>query len=334
MNFSDIAKTYTNSSPSIVVMIPVFNDWTSLDMLLKNLDEVSEKEDIQSEVLVVDDASTIYAYDSFINSNFKAIKKVSIIELKRNLGHQRAIAVGLAYIEANVDCKAVVVMDGDGEDDPRDVPRLINMCNQKNYTKIVFAQRFQRSESCFFKLFYRIYKYLFKLLTAQHIEMGNFSIIPHKALQRVVVVSEIWSHYAAGVLKAKIPFVTLPCKRSTRIHGYSKMNFMSLVIHGLSAISIYGDTIGVKALVIAFLLMLIAVTSIFIILLVRIAVPNWAPYVAGISLIIFLQFLIISFFFVFLVLNSRNNFAFLPYRDYHYFILTIKPVFPNYKKIL
>ncbi|MHC5721624.1 MAG: glycosyltransferase, partial [Nostoc sp.] len=86
----------------ILIVIPVFNDWQSLDMLLINLDTVLSNERIQCEILVIDDASTIPPHDSFMFAHFNAIQKVNCLELKRNLGHQRAITIGLAYIEANI----------------------------------------------------------------------------------------------------------------------------------------------------------------------------------------------------------------------------------------
>ena len=64
-----------------------------------------------------------------------------MLQLRRNLGHQRAIAVGLAYAEEHDPCDVVVIMDGDGEDDPKDVPRLLACCRQAGGREIVFAER-------------------------------------------------------------------------------------------------------------------------------------------------------------------------------------------------
>ena len=96
---------------AITIVTPIFNDWKALGMLLVRLDESLLKEDIEAGVLVVDDASFTSDYEDFVPAKLKAIKKVDVLELRRNLGHQRAIAVGLAYVEANMMCQAVVVMD-------------------------------------------------------------------------------------------------------------------------------------------------------------------------------------------------------------------------------
>ena len=77
---------------------------------------------------------------------YRRLDGVSLLELRRNLGHQRAIAVGMAYVEANRPCRAVVLMDSDGEDDPRDIPRLLAQCHQEGDAKIIFAERTKRVE--------------------------------------------------------------------------------------------------------------------------------------------------------------------------------------------
>ncbi len=308
------------NSLSILIAIPVFNDWESLNILISQIDKALHFENLKADILIVNDGSTLSYQNCAILSELKAINRIHLLSLKRNLGHQRAIAIALCYIEEMIECRAVIVMDGDGEDAPTDIPRLIYQCGEQNDSKIVFAKRTQRSETLVFRVFYWVYKSLFKLLTSEDMEIGNFSIIPHTILSRVVILSETWNHFAAGILKAKVPFTTIPCKRSRRIAGQSKMNFVSLVMHGLSAISVYGDVIGIKALLATIALMLASLLLVAVIIIVRVAIPNWAPYVAGLSLIVFLQCMTACLAFIFLILNGRNNFSFLPKRDYSYFV--------------
>ena len=64
--------------------------------------------------------------------------------LATNVGHQRAIAIALAYLHDRVAPGAVLVMDGDGEDAPEDVPRLVARLRGQETPKIVFAERRKR----------------------------------------------------------------------------------------------------------------------------------------------------------------------------------------------
>ena len=309
----------------VLILIPAFNDWQSLDVLMRYLDQAFVATDDQIQVLIVDDGSTNLMPVGFLSEGFKNLSRISLLKLRRNLGHQRAITVGLAYVEENLNCRAVIVMDGDGEDDPKDVLRLIERCSLESFGKIVFAQRTQRSESKFFQLFYRTYRLLYRLLTGYSIHFGNFSIIPYAVLQKLVVVSEIWNHYAAGILNSKIPHVEMPTRRSKRIEGRSKMNFVMLVIHGLSAISVYGETIGVRLLIASCVLIAISImailTAVVIKLATDLAIPGWTSYIVALFFIVLMQAILLSSFFIFVILNSRNSASFLPKRDYKYFVL-------------
>jgi hypothetical protein len=317
---------------AITIIIPVFNDWKALGMLLVRLDESLLKEDIEAEILVVDDASSTSNYEHFVPAKLKALKKVDVLELRRNLGHQRAIAVALAYVEADVSCRAVVIMDADGEDDPADVPKLIERCREEGYEKLVFANRAKRSESLPFKIFYFGYRTLYRLLTGNEIRVGNFSVVPREVLGRLVGVSEIWNHYAVGALKARVPSVQVPIKRGTRLAGNSKMNFPSLVTHGLSAISVHGEVVGARLLVATFVIMLLVVSGLVSVVVIRfatnLAIPGWASYVGAVFLVILMQTVMLSLFFSFLILSGRNASNFLPQRDYKYFILDVQRIYP------
>jgi len=324
-----------NENPAgmpFLIIMPVFNDWGSLDPLLRQLDEELSRKNLEVEVLLIDDGSTLKAPSTFGSVGHKRIAKIEILRLRRNLGHQRAIAIALAHIEEKVPCQAVVVMDADGEDKPEDAVRLIEEYQRGDQETVIFAQRTRRSEGLLFRLSYFIYRRLYKALTGQEIRIGNFSIIPSQLLTRIVVVSEIWNHYSSGILKARIPNRYIPTARSNRLAGSSRMNYVQLVVHGLSAISIYGDVIGVRALMATLILAVISLILIVIAIVVRsatdLAIPGWATYVVGLSFIILLQSITISFSFVFLVLNGRNNYSFLPQRDYHYFVLDVRRVFP------
>jgi glycosyltransferase involved in cell wall biosynthesis len=325
-------KETSEGMPFLIIM-PVFNDWSSLDPLLRQLDEELARQNLEVEILLIDDGSTIRAPSNLGSAGSKRIAKIDILRLRRNLGHQRAIAIALAHIEEKVPCQAVVVMDADGEDKPEDAIRLIEEYRQGDRESVIFAQRTRRSENLLFRVSYFIYRRLYKALTGQEIRIGNFSIIPRQLLTRIVVVSEIWNHYSSGILKARIPHKYIPTDRSNRLAGSSRMNYVQLVVHGLSAISIYGDVIGVRALMATLMLAMVSVVLIIIAIVVRsatdLAIPGWATYVIGLSFIILLQSVTISFSFVFLILNGRNNYSFLPQRDYQYFVLDVRRVFPE-----
>ena len=100
-----------------------------------------------------------------------------------------------------------------------------------------------------FAVFYHLYRHLHRALTGVRVRVGNFSILPFAYLSTLVAMSELWNHYAAAVFRSKLAFRMIPIPRGTRIAGSSKMNFVALVSHGLSAISVFGDIVGVRLLI-------------------------------------------------------------------------------------
>ena len=109
-------------------------------------------------------------------------------------------------------------MDADGEDAAEDVPRLVAALGAGE-AAIVFAGRSARSEGPLFRVFYEIYRLMHRLLTGRRIWFGNFSIVPARLLPRLVLLSELWNHYPSAVVKARIPFTSIPLPRAPRLGG-------------------------------------------------------------------------------------------------------------------
>lgn len=314
-----------------IVVIPVYNDWEALSLLLESLDKELHQSGNPADILVVDDGSSLPIPSVFCGDcKFNMIRKIDILQLGRNLGHQRAIVIALAYIHEERQCRAIIVMDGDGEDSPADVPRLIE-ASRNNESRIIFAERTQRSERWLFRFFYSIYKTCFYWSTGIHIPFGNFSIIPCCVLDRLVVVAELWNHYPAGVLKARFPYKTLPTVRSIRLAGKSQMSFVPLLFHGLSALSVYGDTIGIRAFIGAVFLILCSIFMITVVTAIKIftdtPISEWAPYLVAAFVIILVQSVIPILIFIFMILHSRSYSHFIPRRDYMLFLSKVENVF-------
>ena len=310
----------------VLILIPVFDDWESFARLLVDLDAALAAAGDSARVLAVDDGSTTALDPSAIPAcPGRALRGVEVLQLRRNLGHQRAIAVGLAYAEERDPCDVVVIMDGDGEDDPKDVPRLLACCRQAGGREIVFAERARRSESWAFRAGYAAYKVVHLVLTGLRVRVGNFSAVPRARLSSLVVVSELWNHYAAAVFKSRQPFRAIPTRRAARYHGRSKMNYVSLVAHGLSAISVFADLVGVRLLVVT--LPLIALTflgmliTVYLRTMTALAIPGWETTAFGVLAILLIQGVMLALVFSFMVLGGRSGSNFLPKRDYGYYIL-------------
>jgi hypothetical protein len=310
------------------ILIPVYNDWQAAGLVMANVASNMNAHDFYTHFYLVNDGSSEKANPPPSSAIEGLNAGVSCINLSRNLGHQRAIAVGLAYIAKHDTSQAdVVVMDGDGEDSPEDVVKLVDAARFSGGQSIIFAARRKRSEGALFRCGYFLYKILHYILTGKGIKVGNFSLIPSAQLCKVVTVSELWSHYAAAVVVAKLPVYLVPTQRSTRLAGHPKMNYTALVLHGLAAMSVYAEQIGVRLLFALFFLACLMLTILGA--LMGIWWGAWSGLIW--ALIIFFSVIILCLMvaagyvvqFVFLVLNRKSSQNFIPIRDYIYFIESV-----------
>ena len=99
---------------NIKILIPVFNDWESLNKLLEEINFLLEGSEHNFSVLIVNDASTQDRID--VPLSLDSLQSVKLINMKENRGHARCNATGLKYILENEEFDYIIPMDGDGED--------------------------------------------------------------------------------------------------------------------------------------------------------------------------------------------------------------------------
>jgi hypothetical protein len=149
-------------------------------------------------------------------------------------------------------------------------------------------------------------------------------------MNRVAHLPEIWNHFAAGIMRANIPLASVPTKRGKRYTGKSSMSFISLVIHGLSAISVYIEVVTVRLMLLATVVIIIGILSFLVLLYVKyltpLAIPGWATNVAiGIVVIMFQAILLLALL-AFLTLNYRSTKLFIPAKDYQDYVLGLEKI--------
>jgi hypothetical protein len=311
--------------PPVFVVIPVYNDWESCLLLLQEAGKNCSSSFFQRlRFCWVDDGSSEAAPAALLRSGAQDM----LITLTRNVGHQKAIALGISCISEQFPGHTILVMDADGEDRPKDMEKLVAEAERKN--GIAFARRTKRHEGFFFQVFYRIYKIVFTLLTGKKIAFGNFCCIPAAFTARVSHVSEIWNHFSGGIIKSRIPFHSIPLERGKRLAGKSKMNFTGLVLHGLSAVSIYADYMAVRLVLFCLFLVGFSFLAIFSVALVKFftpfASPGWATTVITGFTSIIMQSFLVSLLLLFVVLSYRTQKLFIPAKDFRDYIAEIRTI--------
>lgn len=318
--------------PSFLIITPVYNDWDCLDILWRELKREMNGIQMPFTLLVVNDGSKEDPpMDLFDFSGEKmpnaADGEVLVLNLQRNLGHQKAIATGLAYVNEVLKPDYVIVMDSDGEDKPADVVRLIHHID-KNQEVIIFAERKKRQESGTFKFLYWWYKLIFKLLSGYIITFGNFVLIPANKLAQLVYISEIWNHFPGGIIRSKLPYTSIPMDRGKRYKGNSKMSTIGLIQHGISSITVSIDIVSVRLLIFTFSLIIVTAILLISLFYVRFftnfAIPGWTSSIAISLLMIMLQAFFFSLLLTFMVLNARVQRTFIPAKHYKDYLRNVK----------
>lgn len=311
----------------INIVIPLFDDWEALILLLQKIRQTVDASLCDRfAFLIVDDCSAT----DLPHRPDRVGQSLSVLRLYRNVGHQKAIALGLAYLADQPEQYPTVVMDGDGDDLPTDIARLLD-ASTKQPGKIVFAHRSKRHENLVFRAFYAIYKSIFRTLTGKVITFGNFSLIPPQLLRKLAHVSEIWNNYPGGIIRSRLPYTAIPIERGSRLAGESKMNFVSLVLHGLSAVSVLMDTTAVRIALFCIATACVSMVGIGVVTYVRFftqtAVPGWAIYLVFSFFIVILQAFLISLLLIFIVLSYRTQQHFMPAKQYRDFIERVDAIY-------
>ena len=218
------------------ILIPVFNDWRSLNKLLIDIENTFEESSGKTiEVLVINDKSSEKI--KIEKKNFTKITGIKVISLSKNLGSQKAIAIGLSYLKNIKEDFIVTVMDGDGEDNPLHINDMTKLAN--NFpSHVITSNRKRREESWFIVFCYQIHLIITFLFTLKWISFGNFSTFRSKNLVKLLSNNSSWFAHSSAVIK-NCSIKRIYFKREKRYFDKSKLGFLSLVEHSIRVNSVF-----------------------------------------------------------------------------------------------
>jgi hypothetical protein len=317
---------------SLHILIPVLDDWDSLGVLVTDIDRALASRGWRAEVQIVDDGGCPPPA-GFGDWSLANVDRVDVLRLRRNVGHQRAICIGLVELYQRQGTGLVAVMDADGQDRPEDLVRLVDACLEGGGREIVFAGRRKRSEGTLFRLLYRTFLLLHTVLVGFRARVGNFSVVPFEFLETLVVSPEMWNHYAAAIFRANLPRRVVPAPRGKRSRGRSRMNLVSLVSHGLSAIAVYSDVVGTRMLLCVALVSLLLAGGAGLVFGFHFGssrpLPDRLILLAGLLIVILFHALLLCFVLVLFMLHSRSALHFIPLRDAGCYVSHNRTIYPH-----
>ena len=268
------------------ILLPLYNDWRSCNILIKKINEQLRKKKRFGNILILDDASTQKI--NVANSGLKNIRKIKVLKLKKNLGSQKIISIGLDYIK-NEKNKIIVIMDSDGEDDVNQINNLIDTAN-KNKNYIAVASRVKRKENLIFRILYKIHLIIAFLLTFNWISFGNYSSFHSNNIKKILKNNSSWLAYSSCVVK-NCKLIKISTDRQKRFYGKSKLSFLGLFNHSFRVLSVFQNKI--------------LIISIFYLLMI-----NFFLYKKFSIQIIMFSFILIYNFLIFITSKNNDNFLF------------------------
>ena len=229
----------------IKVLIPLYNDWQSVNQLIKKIDDIIADIQHQFSIIIINDCSTEEKQRTF--DQLENINSLKVINMKINNGHARCIATGLKYIYEKEEFDYIIPMDSDGEDRPEEIKAFVDNLSYNPDVPIV-GERVKRSEGIIFKTSYSIHKLITLIFTGKSIKFGNFTLLPKKTVQKLINEKATWSSFSGSLSKIENNLAIIPSERGKRYFGPSKMNFISLIKHSLSIIAVFKASVIIRSI--------------------------------------------------------------------------------------
>ena len=245
------------------IVLPTYNDWKSLSILLIQIEKYLKNTKNIYKILIIDDNSS--EKNKYRLNKNKFFKEIKILRLKNNVGSQKAIATGLKFISKYQKKREdkFIIMDSDGEDDPKKIKEIIKFIDKNHKTKIITMNRTIRKESFFFSILYEIHLLLTFFITLKYIRFGNFSFLSRKVINSLTKKRELWLAYSATLNKFFESKESILAPRRKRISGKSKMSYANLITHSLNIQSVYMKNIFYSYIIYSTILIFLCIFKMF-----------------------------------------------------------------------
>ncbi len=222
--------------PNYSLVIPVYNEESTIPELYRRVSEVMDGLDGTSELILINDGSQDRTLE-LLRELHALDDRVVYLGLARNFGHQIAVTAGLEYTRGDV----VVVLDADLQDPPELIPEMLALW--RSGYDVVYAQRIERQQESWFKKLcaYSYYRILKELADVDiPTDTGDFCLMDREIVNLLNRMPER-NRYIRG-LRSWIGFnqTALKFKRDPRFAGDVKYTFtksLGLAINGLVSFS-------------------------------------------------------------------------------------------------
>jgi glycosyltransferase involved in cell wall biosynthesis len=212
-----------------MILIPCFNEADGIVALLGEVEKKLAPLQKKVEVVVINDGSTDGTRQLLEQFSFaRPCLRFQLLNLPVNLGAEEAIFQGLLYARERQPDR-LIVMDGDGQDDPGLLPQLLEA-----EADMVLVSRGRRAEGLPFRLAYWSYRLIFRLVTGQKMNFGHFCSLKRPVWEGLAHRGFV--HFSAALLKLKGSRKFLRADRQGRMAGRSKVGYAGQLRHAFRSL--------------------------------------------------------------------------------------------------
>lgn len=208
----------------ISVIIPTYNEEENVEVLYKELKTVLASLKLNSEIIFIDDCSTDTTNQRLLalHTNDPMVK---IIKFRKNFGQSAAMKAGFEHAQGRL----IISMDADLQNDPYDIPAMIEKIEKENYD-VICGWRYNRKDPAQKKIFSKLANRIRWFLTGETIHDSGCTLRIYKReatrdielngeLHRYIPAMLLWKGYRIGEIKTN---------HRQRVSGKSKYNWKRL----------------------------------------------------------------------------------------------------------
>lgn len=264
----------------ISVCIPLYRCEKSLrelyTQLKKNLDIIVGD---SYELIFVDDCSPMNDWE-IVKELVKNDEQVKGFKLSKNFGQHPAIFAGLSKAKG----EWIIVMDGDLQDDPKEIPNLYKKALQGNSKKIL-ARRIERKDSLVKRWGSKLFYKLLAILSGAKLDssVANFGIYHNQMIEAVLNMEDRIKYFPAMAYWVGFETEYLDVDHGERTHGNSSYNLKKLFNLAFEIIISFSEK-PLKAMIVTGVLIatgafILGLYYLWLALFHKLAIQGWASLI-------------------------------------------------------
>jgi glycosyltransferase involved in cell wall biosynthesis len=228
---SNDIKLNTEKTISLSVVIPAYNEENNISKLHAEIVQICSDNEYAFEIIIVDDGST-----DKTGQIARTLSPVKYIRLRRNFGQTSALDAGIKHSKFPF----IVIMDGDLQNDPKDIPRLVNYLKDGNYDA-VSGWRKHRRDNIVKKIVSRGANFLRSIIIKDNIHDSGCSLKLYRkeCFENITLYGEM-HRFIPALLKVKgFSVGELEVSHRPRISGKTKYNWKRTIKGFIDMIAIW-----------------------------------------------------------------------------------------------